>query len=582
MKKLLVVILGILLIAGLWTPKASADVNDFVIEEFKADYTLGNGDRQGNMRIVEQIDVNFSDNNHGILRAIPNSYKKHRLQLKIESVTSDSGAPAQYTTYDSSGNTVLKIGDPNRTVTGRQSYTIAYTVRNVISFYDDHDELFWDVNGDQWAQQTLRVSAVLHLPYGAKLSRQPVCYAGSFGDTKQACELEVRQASQVEARTSHPLQANQTLSMVVGFDKGFFAPSAWYETASEYAWMVGKMFVPMLLVGGTAWRYWRRNGRDPKGKQVIVPEYEAPDGLKPIEAGTILDFRTDNNDISATIVDLAIRRYITIIESTVDRKILKDKKVYNLRLEKTDFSELKDFEKSILEALFKTQEKGTQIDLKNFSYKLSATATKLRASVRSELATRGYFGNTPFSAHVGFGLRLLGVFFLSLLFTIFAGGLAVAGLIAGAIIAVICIASLPKRTAQGVEAKEKMLGLKLYLEVAEAERIKKLQSPDAPYAAHSAEPKKTVHLFEKLLPFAMVLGVEQEWAKQFEHIYTTPPDWYSGNWTTFSAIYLTSALSSGVQSSVNTAFSAPSSSSSSGFSGGGSGGGGGGGGGGGW
>jgi uncharacterized membrane protein len=98
----------------------------------------------------------------------------------------------------------------------------------------------------------------------------------------------------------------------------------------------------------------------------------------------------------------------------------------------------------------------------------------------------------------------------------------------------------------------------------------------------SAAPKRTVELFEKLLPYAMVLGVEEAWAKQFENIYKTPPDWYQGNWSAFSAVYLTTSLNSGVQSAVNTAFSSPSSSSGSGFSGGGSGGGGGGGGGGGW
>jgi uncharacterized membrane protein len=133
-----------------------------------------------------------------------------------------------------------------------------------------------------------------------------------------------------------------------------------------------------------------------------------------------------------------------------------------------------------------------------------------------------------------------------------------------------------------VDAREKIKGLKLYLETAEKDRIAMLQSPDAPYAAKSSEPKKTVELFEKLLPFAIVLGVENQWAKQFESIYTTPPDWYSGNWGAFSAVYLASSLG-GSMEAMGATFTPSGSSSSSGFGGGGfSGGGGGGGGGGGW
>jgi uncharacterized membrane protein len=162
-------------------------------------------------------------------------------------------------------------------------------------------------------------------------------------------------------------------------------------------------------------------------------------------------------------------------------------------------------------------------------------------------------------------------------------GLATIGCIAGSLVAVLFLYNSSSRTAKGVEAKEHVLGLKMYMEVAEAQRLKMLQSPNARYAEKSTGPSHTVDLFEKLLPYAMALGIEKQWAKQFADIYRTPPDWYSGNWTTFNVLYLTTALSSGVGGQINSAFSAPSNSGSSGFGGGGfSGGGGGGGGGGGW
>jgi uncharacterized membrane protein len=172
----------------------------------------------------------------------------------------------------------------------------------------------------------------------------------------------------------------------------------------------------------------------------------------------------------------------------------------------------------------------------------------------------------------------LACFVLSAVF----GGPAVLGTIVGTILVVAFLTLMPARLPKGVEAKEHIQGLKLYLETAEAERLKNLQSPNAADAPKSAEPKKTVELYEKLLPYAIALGVEGEWSKQFEDIYRTPPDWYQGNWTNFNAVYLASSLNDGVQSEVNSAYSSPSSSGSSGFSGGGAGGGGGGGGGGGW
>lgn len=150
--------------------------------------------------------------------------------------------------------------------------------------------------------------------------------------------------------------------------------------------------------------------------------------------------------------------------------------------------------------------------------------------------------------------------------------------IAGAIIVLFAVL-MPQRTRKGVVAKDTLLGLKMYMDVAEKDRIAMLQSPKSPYVLKTDALEKTVELFEKLLPFAMILGVEKNWAKQFEQIYTTPPDWYSGNWSTFNAVYFVSALNSSV-STMNSSFAAPSTTgagSGGSFAGGGGGGGGGGG-----
>src|SRR6185312_16046272 len=95
-------------------------------------------------------------------------------------------------TSTQNGNEVLRIGDPNRTVTGAKEYTIDYTLQNVVTFYNDHDELYWNVNGDQWGQDFDYVTARLHVPSDARLfDQRPRCFTGSYGSTTSDCMVAV-------------------------------------------------------------------------------------------------------------------------------------------------------------------------------------------------------------------------------------------------------------------------------------------------------------------------------------------------------------------------------------------------------
>ncbi|HSW66357.1 MAG TPA: DUF2207 domain-containing protein [Bacillota bacterium] len=568
-------------------PSAHAQGNDFTINSFDAHYALTRVDPQGELHVTERIDVTFPGLNHGLLRAIPASYKNHRLQLHVASVSSDTHAPAQYSIYTENNNRVLKIGDPDKMVTGHQEYTIDYTVRNVITFYPDHDEFYWDINGDQWPEQTNHVSLQLQLPADLQLSQQqPICYAGGFGSLSRDCTVVVNQPQhRLSVQTNSGLLSNQTLSLVAGFQKDYFRPSTLLESVGEYKANILGFFVPFLLFAIPSGWYWFTRGRDPKGRGVIVPEYDVPKGLSTLDVGTIIDFKTDNKDITATIIGLAVRGYIKIIEQTEARRLRRDITKYTLRLVNIDKAGLTPHERTLLEGIFTDYTKDTEVDLSYLKYKLSTIATKLRKVVNDDLVVRGYFKkNVSAVAVSGIGSAVVfGLFlFMGILHGLQLPAAVAFGAIAGGVLAVMFFYFSSARTAQGVAAKEQILGLKMYLQFAEADRIKMLQSPSARYGTHGPGPARTVELFEKLLPYAIVLGVETDWAKQFEDIYRTPPGWYSGNWTTFNVLYLTSSLSDGIGGAVNSAFSSPSSSGSSGFSGGGAGGGGGGGGGGGW
>ena len=532
------------------------------------------------MRIVEKISVNFTDNNHGILRAIPESYKGHPLHIHINSITSGTQAPTQYTSSSSNGNDVLQIGNPSTTVTGVQEYTIDYSVKNVISFYKDHDELYWDVNGDQWEQPFTSVNATLHLAPGLSLwSTQPQCYVGTYGSTSQNCIVNSDKNVSFGAAN---LGSQSTLTFVVGFKQGYFHPYTWKDYLSDYGADMLELFVPILLIGGAGFVWWFRRGRDAKGTGVIVPQYGPPDGLTPLEVGAIYDFVADSRDLTATIIDLAIRKYIQIIESDDKRLLVMKHKGYTLKLLNKDWSALNSWERELLGALFGVDGGTEMIDIAYMKTKLYSDAKNIKDDVSVSLTTRGYFVANPIKY---LGLSLATVVLIALFVgPIFHGvqSLLLVGLIIGLILFGLFYHFLPARTAKGVAAKEQILGLKLYLEVAEKDRIAKLQSPDAPYAEKTDAPTHTVELFEKLLPYAIVLQVEQKWAGQFKDIYAQPPEWYVGNYAAFNAGYLVGSLNSGLTPALNNTFSSPSSSGGSGFGGGFAGGGGGGGGGGGW
>ncbi len=557
---------------------AHADVNNFTVTDFSGDYYLNKSDPQGGLTIDEHIAVDFTDFNHGIVRALPQRYNGQDQHLKILKVLRD-GQAEKYTTSTSNGNEVLKIGSADTTITGQHEYEVDYSVVNVMRFTDGHDELDWNVNGTQWQQPFTRVRAILHVPAKLGTSLGGVhCYAGYQGSTAADCTLQKPAADTVAYATNRPLSGGETLTFRADFASGTFAQPTFKDWVSDYGKQVLEVSIPPLLALLFGGMYWRKNGRDIKGRSTIIPEYGPPNGLKPLEVDTIMHYKLGNKAISATIIDLAIRKYLRIIET--DRKKLlglSKTKTYSLELLNDDISGLNAYEQQIATAIFGGQKQT--VDLSSLKNKFYKTSQALGKQVPADLTTAGYFARNP--RRVGNGMHVLAGSLAFASFYLFSVAWPLAlGMLASGGILFIFASLMPKRSQKGVDAKDTIEGLKLYMDVAEKDRIKMLQSPDAPYAAKSDAPQQTVELFEKLLPYAIVLSVEQQWAKKFEGIYTIPPDWYSGNWAAFNAGYFVGSLNDSM-GAMTTSFASPSS-SGSGSGGGFSGGGGGGGGGGGW
>ncbi len=553
------------------TASAQAAAGGFIINDFHGRYELFNDVNGGRMVVDEVIELNYSGYNHGIERAIPEKYKGNPLRINILSVERD-GAAEPYTTYGSNGNTVLRIGDADKTITGEHTYEIAYELRNVMSFYGDYDEWYWNINGTDWQHLTRQVSGEVVFPEGWSDEGLPaaVCYTGLYGSTAQNCTLSKTDRGYL-FQADQELTAGETLSIVAAAPTGLFTPRTaadwWRENAWELVWLAAG-----LGLAGCAWLIWFKRGRDHKGRGVIIPEYEPPEGLSPTEVGLLADYDVDARDLTAAIIDLAIRGYIRIHEEVKPGSFLGIGKTltFSLELINDDLKGLRDHEAELIRALFSPPVAGTKQEIgdialrKRMSEAVLLINDKLKKPLTGEF---GYFekGSGKYTlAMVVVGLVLLFVWDLVFGDNLAGGwGWSIGRRIAGVSFIVFGML-MQRRTHAGVEAYEKIQGFKLYLNTAEKDRLKMLQSVDRPYAP----PAQTVELFEKLLPYAVALGVEKSWAKQFANIYQQPPDWYGGNYARFSTGYLIGNLTRGV-SAMNSSFRPPRSSGSSGFSSGG-------------
>lgn len=567
---------------------AHASTQDFTIPSFSADYYLTRDQNKvSELHVVEKIIAEFPnyDQNHGILRAIPQDYQGHPLELRIQKISGQSGQALPYSTYEENGNLVLKIGDADAYVHGLQTYVIDYTMRGVALNLADHEEFYWDINGDQWEQTFENVQARIHVPadFAANLQEKTACYAGGANsqDTSN-CVVGVTNEGDgkvISFTTRRPLSANQTMTTVLGFNKGTFVaytPSPWQ--VQQWVWMTVVFVVPPVLALGFMLYMWRRVGRDARGKGVIVPQYLPPKELGVIASGLLLKERFESKTASATIIDLAVRHFIKIYE--LQKESLFKGVDYELELIRKP-EKLRSEELEVLNMLFGANPAvGAKVKLSSLKAKLSTKVLKMGKSVAENLTKDGYFRTTPNKAKLPYiiggsigiavGVSLVGI-------SPFLG----VGFIAAGLIVLIGSQFMPARTLHGVEMRDYLLGLRDYMKLAEEERLRVLQSPrgDLTEKIDVGNNKQLVKLYEKLLPYAMLFNLEKDWAAQMAGLYEEAPDWYSGS-STFNAVWFASSIGS-FSSNAATTFAPPSSSSSSGF-GGGAGGGGGGGGGGGW
>lgn len=603
----------------------------------------------GSLRVVERIDYDFGDQQrHGIFRDIPNrltydSRFDRVYPIHVENVVGSPGTPDGYKIEHQGGIFRIKIGDAKQTITGEHVYTITYRVEGAMNGFADHDELYWNAIGVEWPvpidDAHVRVTAPAAFT-------QVACFSGEFrsGLSCSTATFDGPVAEFGQARQDPlpwALAPFEGLTVVLGLPKGVVPDP---KPILDERWAIQRAFsitpatmsitgaLLLLVVGGLLWLMWR-TGRDRRsigsavdiaygssaGGEQAVPlfeegtfpvEYAPPDNLRPGQVGTLIDERANLLDVTATIVDLAVRGYLRIEEIPKKRRFakpdwwlvqLKEEDDHLLRYERLLFGGLfvgsdladdteetdEDAANEAPEDLAPTRpdlpmprtapaEELARVKLSSLRKHFYKRLASVQEALYADATKRKWFAGRPDKIRGQWGARgwvvfVGGVVVMVLLASRTHFGLVAVPLAIGGLLLIWGSHLMPRRTPLGTGLVRRVLGFRTYIETAERRE------------AQFAE-KET--LFSKYLPYAIVFGCTEKWAHAFagleDQAAQTTSSWYVGS-TAFSIASFNSSIDHFAVSSAGTFTSTPSGSGSSGFGGGGfSGGGGGGGGGGSW
>lgn len=555
----------------------------------------------GDLLITETIAYDFGPNErHGIVRDVPTRLRYDDVfdrvyPLDVVSVRA-TDAPDDVEVTEEGASTHIRIGDPDRTVTGRHAYELIYRVEGALNGFQDHDELYWNAVGTGWNVPIGRATVQVSAP--ARIDRV-ACFQGYAGST-EPCASAVARGTEAAFEPGRALSSFEGVTVVVALPKGAVpAP----EPMLRERWAVDRAFsvTPAtltlslaLLAGLAGWLgtlVWRR-GRDRRYPgsavdqihgsatpgDVPVPigegdaeapvEFEPPEGIRPGQVGTLFDERANVLDVTATIVDLATRGHLMIVE--IPKEDWFGKADWRLVRQPAPGDELVLYERRLLDAIF--QGGVDQVLVSELKTKFAERLHKVQDELYRDVVRRGWFAEHPETVRKRWAAAGLvataagaGLTFVLARWTHW-GLVGIPAVLAG--LALLVMSSrMPARTAAGTAMVRRVRGFRVVIDKAET---------------HLSRWAEQELVFTRFLPYAVVFGLTEKWARAFEGLAIAPDtsSWYVGT-RPFSYATFGDSIDGFAVTTGGTLASTPSGSGSSGFGGGGSSGGGGGGGGGG-
>ena len=576
------------------------------ISHFVSDIVIN---QDSSLLVTETIKV-FAEGDqirHGIVREFPTKYSGHagtiyNTHFELQSVKCNDKRVAYHVENASNGKRIY-IGDKQQVLSpGTYTYKITYTTNRQLGFFADHDELYWNVTGNGWRLPIMRAEAYVHLPDGASPTKMKA-WTGAQGSRDEHYSSDTKN-NIIHFYTTKLLYPYEGLTVAVGFDKGFVIEPSFMQKA---IWLlIDNWFVTFILVLLVLFMIGYIIAFVKNRPGTIIPHFAPPKDMTPSQIGYMTAMKFNPQHLAADVVNLAVRGFIKIDKTA--------SKEYQLEL--IDKKGATEYESNLLEKLFAKKNKTKRISVKENLQKV-VKLCEINASssfdtymhefnffkfVRFTIGGLLYFASfVAINVAVGFViigliLPLLDLVFLSNNIYIRGIHIAVSLLMFFAWLGILLRVVSSKLlnllvgrgtffihyTFQGRKLQDKIDGFKLYLKTVELDRMKIAGTP----------PDRTPQLYEKLLPYAIALGVEKQWTKQFASVFKKvdyKPDWYVGSDFYYGHGFRSSGFAGSFSKTISSAASSPGSSSAFGGSGGGgfggggcSGGGGGGGGGGGW
>ncbi len=612
------------------------------ITAFTSDVTV-NADASLTVRETIRVMAEGNEIRRGILRDFPTTFRDRRgvrvvVGFDVMGVTRD-GKPEPYALESISNGTRIRIGSADVLLDeGEHSYQITYRTTRQLGFFEDYDELYWNVTGNGWTFAIDAAKVIIRLPPGARVG-QHAEYTGDQGSQDNFSRVLMASGNQYIAETTRRLGPNQGFTVAVAWQKGIVTPPS---DAEKWGWWIadnGGYFALALSILAAAGYYfyaWSSVGRDPP-KGTIIPLFSPPQGLSPAAVRFIMEQGFDDRGFASAVVGLAVKGRLRILDDDKAFSVTRlsdpsaksqpltaaEKALYDALpsgttvLKQTNHVKVRAA-RSALEKALKTEYEGSVFirNLKWFWLGLAVSAAGLVVSALLMPEGEGLLGLFAVGwasiwwsvilsvawaaingARTGRGIlgKLSSIATLLFLIPFIGGGVAAPAMIAfgaGSVGLYVLIAVavalgvmnlvffylLRAPTVPGRKLMDQIEGFKLYLSTAEEDRLNVLHPPE-----------KTPELFERYLPYALALDCENEWNAKFATVLAAAaaagaagPSWYSGHhWDAGRTGSFTDSLGSSLSSSVASASTAPGRSSGSG-GGGSSGGGGGGGGGSGW
>ena len=556
MKKFIFILVSLFLAVGGFSNYAHADANDFTVESFDAHYYLSK-DSEGRsvLKVVEEITATFPDFDliHGFECAIPKKYQGHVSYQNDLTVYRNYELECIAYTKDVYGNKVYRIGNSREYVHGKQVYRLEYSFRDVMrsDLVEYSQTLIWNVNGTQWKQNFGRVSATIFIDEAiAENYKNYDCYFGEYGakNTCQPFSENYYRGQKVLIFSQNNLSAGENLTFVANFKPETFKDYVYVEPNEHKIIKNALVFALIIPVAGLMVLIFLgiKNYRSEKTHRSIVPQYLPPKEISLFESSVLLGVQ--QKAISAMIVKMAISGNLKIVE--IEKKGVLGKKEF--RLERLSDQGLDNRERTIFNKIFS---RGESVKLNDLGKRLGVNFGQKMLGWAEVFRNKDFYKKPKDSILVKilFGLTIVAIFgpllFDSAFEAVNFSGYELIITLWFVLFTVIFVLStvlltVEPKSLRGAEMLDHLNGLKMYIKMAEEDRMRVLQSVDGADRIVDGENSK-VKLYEKLLPYAMIFGLEKTWLKELAAQYPegVSPDWYYGSGV-FNGILFANSMSS--------------------------------------